>query len=222
MEGGSDKWRFPGHKAGGDLLWPGIDSAGWTVSRTDRPATAPRIKDLMSGLPLTESGTGKTVEGVEKINYIDSDAAGDVEFPDPAEFPGDMPGNQDQFVVKATGNLAIPRDGVYHIGIHAENHCAMRVVGQKWTRFIRDTIYGGTMEGDTIYGAEKIFFGTNVQLLGEIRLAKGTYKMEALYVDVDGPSTFSVFAAPAGFAPRLLAKDGAKTEPDINGLPLVE
>lgn len=222
MEGGTDQWRFPGHKAAGDLAWPGVDSAGWTVSRTDRPASSPRIKNLMEGLPLAESDAAKKVEGVEKINYIDSGAAGDIEFPDPAEFPGDEPGNQDQFVVKATGNLVIPRDGVYHIGIHAEDHCALRIVGQKWLRFVRDTGYCGKLEDDTIYGAGPMFMGTNIQLLGEIKLAKGTYKMEALYVDVEGPSTFSVFAAPAGFAPRLLAKDGAKIEPDINGLPLAE
>lgn len=221
-DGGTDQWRFPGYKAGGDLAWPGMDSAGWTVSRTDRPATAPRLSNLMDGLPLAESGTGKTVEGVEKINYIDSDSAGDIEFPNPAEFPGDQPGGQDQFVVKATGNLVIRRDGVYHIGIHAENHCALRVVGQNWIRFVRDTGYCGKLEGDTIYGDTPTFMGTNVQLLGEMKLAKGSYKMEALYVDIVGPSTFSVFAAPAGFAPRLLAKDGAKIEPDIDGLPLVE
>lgn len=222
LDGGTDQWRFPGHKAAGDLAWPGIDSAGWTVSRTDRPPTEPRIKNLMEGLPLAETGTGKIVEGVEKINYTDSGSAGDIEFPNPAEFPGDQPGGQDQFVVKATGNLVIPRDGVYHIGIHAEDHCALRVAGQKWIRFVRDTGYCGKLEEDTIYGAAPSFMGTNVQLFGEIKLAKGNYKMEALYVDVEGPSTFSVFAAPAGFAPRLLAKDGAKIEPDIDGLPLIE
>ena len=80
MEGGTDQWRFPGHKAAGDLAWPGVDSAGWTVSRTDRPASSPRIKNLMEGLPLAESDAAKKVEGVEKINYIDSGAAGDIEF----------------------------------------------------------------------------------------------------------------------------------------------
>ncbi|MEO5915432.1 MAG: lectin-like protein [Luteolibacter sp.] len=222
MDGGTDQWRFPGHKAAGDLAWPGVDSAGWTITRTDRPAGAAPLAKLMDGLVLAESGTGKSAEGVAKLNHIDSGAASDVEFPDPLEFPGDSPGGQDQFVVKATANLVIPRDGVYHIGIHADDHCALRIIGQSWSRFVRDTSYRGKLEGDTIYGEDPLNIGTNVQLFGEVTLKKGTYKMEALYVNLLGPSIFSVFGAPADFAPRLLAKDGAKIEPDIDGLPLID
>lgn len=222
LDGGSDQWRFPGHKAAGDLPWPGVSSAGWAVTRTDRPAGGVPLAKLMDGLALAESGTGKSVEGVAKINYIDSDAAGDVKFPDPSEFPGDSPGGQDQFVVKATADLVIPQDGIYHIGIHADDRCALRVLGQSWIRFVRDSSYRGRLEGDTIYGEDPDKIGTNVQLFGEIKLKKGTYKMEALYVNLYGPSIFSVFGAPAGYAPRLLVKDGGKLEPDIDGLPLVD
>jgi hypothetical protein len=63
--------------------------------------------------------------------------------------------------------------------------------------------------------------GTGCQIVGEIELKKGSYTMEAFYVNVKGPTTLSVFGAPAGYAPRLLAKDGGKIEPDIDGLPLV-
>jgi hypothetical protein len=64
--------------------------------------------------------------------------------------------------------------------------------------------------------------GTNAQVVGEIRLAKGTYRIEVVYAETSGPSVMSVFGGPAGYAPRLLSKGGAKIEPDIDGLPLVE
>lgn len=220
MDGGTDKWRFPGYKAAADLPWPGMDEAGWTITRTNRPATAPALTKLMDGLVLAHDGSGETAEKVATVNCIDSDGAGDIIFPDPISFPGDKPGGQDQFVVRATGNLVIPRDGLYHIGIHADGHCALRVIGQDWNRFIRDTGYSGKLQKDTIYGEDPDGNGSNVQLVAEIELKKGVYPIEALYANLQGPAVFSIFAAPAGCAPRLLAKDGAKIEPDIDGLPL--
>ncbi len=222
MDGGTDQWRFPGHKATGDLAWPGVDAAGWKVTRTDRSAETPAMQNLMDGLALAATGTGKTEEGVAKINYARPDSAGDIEFPDPADFPGARLGVQPQFVVKATGNLVIPRDGVYHIGIHGEERCALRILGQKWTRLVRDTSYRGKVEGDTMYGEQPAFMGTNAQFFGEVTLKKGVYPVEALYLNAGKVSTFCIFGGPAGFAPRLLVKDGAKIEPDHDGLPLVE
>jgi hypothetical protein len=222
MDGGTDQWRFPGHKAAGELAWPGMDAAGWKVTRTYRSAETPALEKLMDGLKLAETGVGKTEEGVEKINFARPDSAGDIEFPDPVDFPGARLGVQPQFVVKATGSLVIPRDGVYHIGIHSEERSALRILGQKWTKLVRDTSYRGKIEGDTMYGEQPPMMGTNVQLFGELTLKKGIYPVEALYVNIGRPSTFSIFGGPAGFAPRLLAKDGAKIEPDHDGLPLVE
>lgn len=222
MEGATDKWRFPGHKAADDLAWPGLESPGWTVTRTDRPADQPAVTNLVTGFALAGKDLGKPTEGVEKINYIDSGAAGDIEFPDPVDFPGDQPGGQNGYVIKSTANLVIPRDGVYHIGFHADECCAMRIIGQPWKRLVRDTALTAKLEGDTFYAEFPNGVATSAQVVGEVELKKGSYPMEVFYTEVQGPSVLSVFAAPAGFAPRLLAKDGAKIEPDIDGLPLVE
>lgn len=222
VEGATDKWRFPGHKAAGDLAWPGTDPAGWTVTRTDREPTGPKLTNLMTGFALANSGAGKPVEGVDKINYIDSGGAGDIEFPDPVPFPGDKPGSEDGYVIKANANLVIPRDGIYHIGFHADACAAMRIIGQSWKRLVRDTSLTAKLEGDTFYTEFPNGVATNAQVVGEVELKKGSYPMEVFYTEFEGPSVLSVFASPAGYAPRLLAKDGAKIEPDIDGLPLVE
>ncbi|MEO5915433.1 MAG: lectin-like protein [Luteolibacter sp.] len=222
MDGGTDRWRFPGHKAAGDLALPGIDSAGWSVTRTDRPAGGAPVTDLASGLILSSLGEGKPTEGVEKINYIDSNAAGDIKFPNPSDFPGDAQGGQDAYVIRATGNLVIPRDGIYHIGVHAEDHCALRIIGRNWSSIVRNTGYTAAINGDTIFAESPDVRATNAQFVGAIELPKGIYQIEALYVETDGTSVFSVFAAPPSYAPRLLAKDGAKIEPDFDGLPLLD
>ncbi|MEK7950031.1 lectin-like protein [Luteolibacter soli] len=221
MDGSTDQWRLPGHKAAGDLAWPGVSSKGWTVIRKKPPVGAKPMEKLMDGMALPENAPAVTAEGVEKINYIDSDGASDIEFPNPVELPGDEPGPQDQFVVMAQAELVIPRDGLYHIGIQSDSRCALRIADQQWLRIIRDTSYHVKVEGDTIHTENPDRKSTNGQLFAEIELKKGSYTIEAFYVNVKGPTSLAVFGAPAGYAPRLLAKDGAKIEPDIDGLPLV-
>lgn len=222
QEGSTDKWRLPGHKASGDIAWPGMDASGWKVTRTEPPAGEPAPVNLVSGFALASKSPGKTTDGVEKINFIDSGAAGDVLFPDPATFPGDRPGGENDFVIKCTGNIVIPRDGIHHFGFHAEDCCAMRIVGQPWKRLVKDMALNAKLEGDTFYAEAPLQAATNAQVVGEVELKKGSYPVEVFYTEVMGPSVLSVFGSPAGYPPRLLAKDGAGVAKDIDGLPLVE
>ncbi|HWB03563.1 MAG TPA: lectin-like protein [Verrucomicrobiales bacterium] len=220
MDGATDRWRFPGHKAKEDLAWPGIDEAGWKVTRIGKPEGAKPLVMFEEAISMAESGE-PTASGVfDSINFIDSGAAGDIKFPSPVSFPGDKPGNQDSYVIKAEAKLVIPRDGTYHIGIHADDHCGMCIVNHKWNRLIRDTGYRARMKYDTLGEEIPDDLGTNTQIVGEITLTKGVYPIEVVYAEMGGPSVMSVFGGPPGFPPRLLTKNGAKIEPDIDGLPL--
>ncbi|MEK7950035.1 lectin-like protein [Luteolibacter soli] len=221
MDGSTDQWRVMGHKAAGDLAWPGVSSKGWTVIRKDLPAGAKPMDLLKDGMTLPESAPAVTAEGVEKINYTDSDGASEPKFPNPSELPGDKPGSQNQFVVMAQAELVIPRDGLYHIGICSDNRAALRIADQQWLRFVRDNSYKGKIEGDTIHTEDADTIGNYGMLFSEVELKKGAYTIEVFYMNRDVPCTLSVFGAPAGYAPRLLAKDGGKIEPDIDGMPLV-
>lgn len=221
-EGATSAWRLPGHKAAGEIAWPGISAAGWTVTRTLVPDDGKPLSTLRNAFNLVSTSDGFTVQGVDGINYTDSGAVSDIEFPDPVSFPGDAPGGQNNFAILATATLVIPRDGDYHIGIHSEDHSALCIGGQRWTAHLRSTGGAGRMEGDTLWEEDPSSYGDNAQNVGAITLKKGEYPIEVLYADTTGPSILSVFASPAGYPPRLLAKGGAKLEPDIGGLPLVE
>ena len=220
MEGATDQWRDPGHKAAGELAWPGVDEKGWTVNRVAHSKESPP-GSLLDAFALAEDG-GVETKDVPQIHFIDTGGAGDVEFPDPKPFPGDVPGQEDHFVIHATATLVIPSDGLYHIGIHAEDRCAIGIEDQTWKRIIRDTGYLAKIAGDVIMEDDTDWIGTNAQIVGEIELKKGTYTIQVLYWDHSGTSTLSVFGSPAGFAPRLITKDGAKMEPDVDGLPLLQ
>lgn len=220
-EGATDKWRLLGHQAAGDLAWPGLSGAGWKVTRTLLPDGAKPLRSLRNAFALTENGGGFTDTAVPRINFIDPGASGDIKFPDPAPFPADAPGDQDNFAVRATGTLVIPRDGTWHIGVHSEAHSAVCIGGEKFTGIIRGTGYTARRDDDTLWEELPERNGTNAQNVGVIKLQKGEYPIEVLYCETTGPAVLSVFASPAGYPPRLLEKDGAKIEPDINGLPLV-
>ena len=221
MDGSTDQWRVLGHKAAGELAWPGVGSKGWTVIRKDLPAGAKPMELLKDGMALPESAPSVTAENVEKLNYIDSGGPSEIKFPNPVDLPGDQPGAQNQFVVMAQAELVIPRDGLYHIGIYSDNRSALRIADQQWLRFVRDNSYRGKIEGDTMHTEDPDRIGNYGMLFGEMELKKGTYTIEAFYVNTKAPTSLSVFGAPAGYAPRLLTKDGGKIEPDIDGMPMV-
>lgn len=221
MDGSTDQWRVMGHKAAGDLAWPGVSSKGWMVIRRDLLAGAKPMELLKDAMALSDSAPSVTAEGVEKLNYMDSDGASEPKFPNPSELPGDKPGSQNQFVVMAQAELVIPRDGLYHIGICSDNRAALRIADQKWIRFVRDNSYRGKIEGDTMFTEDADTIGNYGMLFGEVELKKGSYTIESFYMNRDVPCTLAVFGAPAGYAPRLLAKDGGKIEPDIDGMPMV-
>ncbi|RYD49443.1 MAG: hypothetical protein EOP83_25155 [Verrucomicrobiaceae bacterium] len=121
----------------------------------------------------------------------------------------------------AQAELVIPRDGLYHIGIYSDNRAALRIADQQWLRFVRDNSYRGKIEGDTMHTEDPDRMGNYGMLFGEVELKKGTYTIEAFYVNTKSPTSLSVFGAPAGYAPRLLMKDGGKIEPDIDGMRMV-
>ncbi len=221
IEGGSDAWRFPGYKAKEDLAWPGIDSSGWTFTRSEVAAEA-FPKNLQEALAIADAANSKSFPGVPSLNLTDPDAPGDVNFPNPTPFPGDVPGKQDRFILKASANLVIPRDGIYHLGIIAPHSCAFRVKGANWQGIVRSNSFNARGGGDTIYVDGGGRSECRTGLVGEIKLAKGSYPVEILSVDAQPPSALSVFGGPANFAPRLLTTNGAKIEPDQDGLPLLE
>ena len=221
-EGATDQWRLPGHKAAPDVAWPGVTDTGWTVTRSLAPENRDPLRNLRNAFALVESGDGYTDNGVARINYTDTGAEGDIVFPDPLPFPCDARGDQSNFAIRATATLVIPRDGTYHIGIHSEDHSAICIGGQKWTTHLRSTGGTGSMDGDTLWEEEPDRTGTNAQNAGAITLKKGEYPIEILYAETNGPSVLSVFASPAGYPPRLLEKGGAKIQPDVDGLPLVD
>ncbi len=218
--GATDKWRIPGYKGGETTLaWPGIADAGWTVARALPDAGLGTLRAAFNQLQSEDVFTNAACD---RIHFIEPAAPGDILFPDPLPFPADAPGDQNNFAILASATLIIPRDGVYHFGVHSEDHSALCIGGEKLLAHIRSTGGAGRLDGDTVWEEAPVRTGHNSQNVVSVALNKGEYPIEVLYAETLGPSVLSVFAAPAGCPPRLLVKGGAGIQPDVDGLPLVE
>jgi PA14 domain len=221
MDGATDKWRLLGHHAAGKIGWPGMDETGWKVtvqSIVESPGTERRkASDTVGAIPKA-----KVAEGVEVINFHDPEAANPGRFPAARPFPDDGPGAQDARLVVAAGKLVISREGTYHIGLRGDDACAVQIENQSWIRTVKD-VSGSTanIEGDKISVNGRGNMPGDHEIIGEIRLAKGTYPIVVSSEDRTGPSVFQVFAAPAGYPGRMLRKGGSVEEDDVPGLELL-
>jgi len=219
-DGATDRWRLPGYKAGDTTLaWPGISGEGWSVVRA---LPEENLRTLRRAFTQVQSESAFKSAAFDRLHFIEPAAPGDILFPDPLPFPADAPGDQNNFAVFASATLVIPRDGVYHFGVHSEDHSALCLGGQKLLAHIRSTGGTGRMDGDTVWEENPARTGHNTQNVAAVSLTKGEHPIEVLYAETIGPSVLSVFAGPAASPPRLLVKGGAMIEPDVDGLPLVE
>ena len=219
-DGSTTAWRLLGHKSAGKISWPGIADEGWKVTMSvpgeDRKPTPDA--EVLTALLKLEAPDINISAGAEVINFRDPECSRHTRFPGAAPFPGDPPGPQDDRVMLAEATLVIPADGTWHIGIAGDDLCALQIADQKWERIVRDASGRcAHVDGDTIY-SRRTTLSSSQECIGEIKLARGRYPLRALSWDRNGTSTCQVFAAPAGYPARLLAKSKAGEEEDQPGL----
>lgn len=219
-DGGTDRWRLLGHKPGAKISWPGISDDGWKVTI---PVPGEERKPVAEGEVLTallrvETADSPVTSGLEVIHFHDPECFRRSRFPGAAPFPGDPAGVQDDRVILAEASLVVPADGTYHIGATGDDICAIQIDGGKWERIVSDRSGRcARMDGDSL-SSRRTTASSSQEIIGEIKLAKGNHAIRVMSWDRSGSSCFNVFAAPAGFPPRLLRKAGAGETDDSPGL----
>jgi hypothetical protein len=219
-DGSTSQWRLLGHRPAEKVQWPGIAAEGWQVTI---PPPGPERKitrrdEVITTLLRVDEPAAPISNGLDAIHFQDPECARRSRFPDPVPFPGDPPGPQDDRVILAKATLEIPSDGLYHLGITGDDLCALEISGKKWERLVRDSSGRyARIDEDSIL-CRRCDNNTSHEVIGEIRLTRGRYPLRAVSWDRNGASVMHIFAAPAGWPPRLLVKNGAKEEPDVPGL----
>lgn len=111
---GADKWRLVGYKVG-QSRWPCMQG-DWQVT------TSPRGGDGLFNLTQADMETGfGPSQPFPMLNFVDPDAPGSSSIGGDSAFPGNVAGDDNDFVFKASGMLRIPAAGYYLIGFQGDD-----------------------------------------------------------------------------------------------------
>lgn len=179
----------------------GVDDAGWSVVSSDPGG------DQLGTWDAAFADLGATAG--DPVNY-DTMNVGD---PDTnagvLPFPKNAAGDQDDFALRATAKLVVPRTGNYLIGFNSDDGAYVTITGQTFTNILVNvtglSLIGGI--GDQVI-CDCLTGDSNTQ--SEVTLAQGTYDIEAGMFERGGGAFLRVSGAEVG-APNLptLTKGGA-------------
>ncbi|RIK74873.1 MAG: hypothetical protein DCC68_22275 [Planctomycetota bacterium] len=112
------------------------------------------------------------------VNYIDDDGSGDAHYPGTTRFPGNVAGDQNNFVMRATTSFFIRPEqaGIWTFGFNSDDGGRLRIDGVN------------VIVDDTNHGP--------LDLLGTINLTSGLHTLEYVYWEQGGGAEAELFASP--------------------------
>lgn len=182
-------WRLVGDSESFLYDRPGVDSDGWTVV-----ATAPREEELGTLAAAITALEGDTVSAnADALNHSDPDAnGGEAAVGGDDAVPGGVEGtDDDNFAIKGTAKLVIPRTGEYNIGFRSDDGAQLRIIGQDWKEIVSSALEDGVavIEGDALIADVPT---GNSQTIASIDLEEGTYDIEFIGFEIAGGANFEV------------------------------
>jgi hypothetical protein len=179
----------------------GVDAAGWSVVSSD-PGGDP-LTSLAAALADLDTSAGPA-GNFDRMFVGDPDTnAGALPF------PKDAAGDQNDFAIRATAKLVVPKTGTYVVGFNSDDGAYVKIAGQTFTDILVNATGASFIEGTGDQVTCDFLTGdSNTQ--ARINLAQGTYDIEALMFERDGGAFLQVKGAEEG-ARKLpvLAKNGA-------------
>jgi len=179
----------------------GVDDAGWSVVSSDPGGD--QLTTWDGAFADLEATAGDPVV-YDTMNVGDPGTNAGV-----LPFPKDAAGDQDDFALRATAKLVVPRTGNYLIGFNSDDGAYVKITGQTFTNILVNatglSLIG--VEGDQVI-CDCLTGDSNTQ--SEVTLAQGTYDIEAGMFERGGGAFLRVSGAEVG-APALptLTKGGA-------------
>ncbi len=227
-EADTDTWRLVGYTGIGDYVVPGVMAPGWTVWHSNPNAhggignTGTAWNVVYPNYVMPDSNRTSWVE----INFLDPENGSEQELPGSVPFPFDTTNDENNVAMYMTAKLQILSNDTYHLGFRGDDGSWLQVVSQTWDSIVYNQTGNSYIEQDKIVLNQ----GTgNSRTIGAITLPSGEYTVNALWWETSGGASLDIFggngriaqqALPVSYA--ALAADGARTENDPDGLPVVE
>ncbi len=212
---------------------PQISAAGWTVE-SSAPGSLATFSIAGAQAALTAGGT---TSNADAINFTDPQSGGGPPSPAPAfPWPRNTTGDDDNYAIRATGNLVVTTAGTYRIGYQGDDGGYLIIRGTggnpnpSWeTTLLENATGAGVVEAEDPANAPGILnkirteIGTgNSRTIGRITLQPGTYQLEGLMYEGGGGSYWGIVGAIEPVSDTVyypLSKGGAV--PAFSMLPLV-
>jgi hypothetical protein len=184
--------------SGATSLGFGIQGTGFHVRRVSASGSYGQVNtlaraDALLALPPTSPSVAFAATAVSPlVNFFDT--GGDGHFGSNLAFPGNQPGDDDQYVVQATGTIIIPQAGVYTFGTNSDDGVRLRIDGVN--RILDDTAHGPE------------------DRIASVSLSAGLHQIEVTFFEIGGGSELELFARSGA---HTAYNDGFRLVGDVAG-----
>lgn len=193
----------------------GVADAGWTVERSLPGKKEFGLQDGLIKLELDAARVAKT--GVAAIDFNEDSENG------ASAFPGEPSGgSSDNWPLRATARLVVPRDGIYYIGLRAAGLGALRIKGGvlKGASQAPQGPKDFHQQPDSFDFSGRTDIHNEPEIVTTWDLKAGESDIEVFYVKSIGPASLSVTGCPDGaYIPSLIRTSAAALADDLSGLP---
>ena len=168
-------------------------ASGWDISVIRNGAAS--LNDALTQVFAHWSGTPQpnTVSvGGPILHYYDPEAGGGGHGLPQAPFPGNLPGNDDNFALGARSTLRIAAAGDYTFCLLCDDGARLRISGSRdWS--VSSPNATQTQPLALPDGFQTASGGADV--FGRVSLTPGTYEIEVIYNEISGPAYLSLWGA---------------------------
>ncbi len=154
------------------------------------------------------------------INFTDPQAGGGGHGGTQADFPGNLPGDDNNFALGARAVITVPKDGDYTFCILADDSVRLRIPGSRgWI------VAGGAAPVAMLDGFQTS--GCCADVFGQVFLDEGTYEVELIHNEISGAAFLGLWAAPGRLSrfdvqtARLFSPVGTNVSAGATGVPFV-
>lgn len=224
-----------------EALFPGIASPGWTVqsSLPNRPEDAafgfsiPGAEARINATLALPTPPANATSIWDRLDFRDPQDGPEGSFTPTNPWPLDTATADDNYAMRATGNLVITQAGLYDLGFQGDDGGYMFVTGLGGnadptltlvsTNHPAQAVIGPAVSGGPVNNAIRVDTGSgNSRTIVRAQLEVGQYQIKTLVFEGGGGSWWEVIGASSVdvVAPRLLVAGAGTSIPIISGLDL--
>ncbi len=191
----------------------GVTQPGWTVTHIG-PNLDPPVSDGGAGIGVgtfafslndrldAAEGNPANTSMHPEVNFSDNGVSYGIPVAIP--WPGDTPGDDNQYAQRGTATLDIQTAGDYYLGFQSDDGAYLDVVGQDWTMIVENVTGAGLLAERDPTNNPGVFdrmiteVGTgNSRTIGLINLDVGQYELEFAHYEAGGGSYVAVIGTDA-------------------------